>query len=159
MIQTQYQPKAGARVSKAYLLNAHRTLTIMLAMAFIPVAAVAQYPGGGPAPSYGSKGALIGGVAAGAAVGAGLLYWTLHKQTRIEGCVTGDGDKLVVKNTKQTYNLTNKRNQSLKPGEHVELLGKKVKSAMGEATFEVRKLNKELGQCRTTSAATVRTDR
>ncbi len=44
--------------------------------------AMAQYPGGtggtsnypgGTRPSYGSKGAVIGGVAAGAAVGAGLL--------------------------------------------------------------------------------------
>jgi len=81
--------------------------------------AMAQYPGGtggtsnypgGTRPSYGSKGAVIGGVAAGAAVGAGLLYWKLHNGTKLQGCVAGEGDKLVTEKTSQTYNLTNRQN-------------------------------------------------
>jgi hypothetical protein len=117
---------------------------------------MAQYPGGtggtsnypgGTRPSYGSKGAVIGGVAAGAAVGAGLLYWKLHNGTKLQGCVAGEGDKLVTEKTSQTYNLTNRQNQSLKPGERVELFGKKAKDASGEPTFEVHKIGKDLGQC------------
>lgn len=118
--------------------------------------AMAQYPGGGGGasnypggtrPSYGSKGAVIGGVAAGAAVGAGLLYWKLHNRSKLQGCVAGEGDKLVNEKTNQTYSLTNKQNQSLKPGERVELLGKKATGASGEPAFEVYKLSKDLGQC------------
>jgi hypothetical protein len=123
--------------------------------------AIAQYPGagggtsnypGGARPSYGSKGAIIGGVAAGAAVGVGLLYWKLHARTKLEGCIAGEGDKLVNEKSNQTYSLTNTQNQSLKSGERVELLGKKAKDASGEPTFEVHKMSKDLGQCTATTA-------
>lgn len=123
--------------------------------------AAAQYPGsgggtsnypGGSRPSYGSKGAVIGGVAAGAAVGAGLLYWRLHNRTKLQGCVAGEGDKLITEKTNQTYNLTNKQQQSLKPGERVELVGKRAKDSLGEPTFEVHKMSKDLGQCAATTA-------
>ena len=130
-------------------------------LAFVPATALAQYPGGGGGtgtypggtrPSYGSKGAVIGGVAAGVAVGAGLLYWKLHNRSKLQGCVSGDGDKLVNENDKQTYSLTNKQNQSLKPGERVELLGKRAKDTAGEPTFEVHKMSRDLGQCTATTA-------
>ena len=124
-------------------------------MAFIPAASFAQYPGGGAAPSYGSKGAVIGGVAAGAAVGAGLLYWKLHSNSKLQGCVAGDSDKLVTERDSQTYTLTNKSSQSLRPGERVELMGKKFKSASGEPAFEVRKLSKDFGQCASANTARV----
>lgn len=123
--------------------------------------AAAQYPGGGGGtsnypggtrPSYGSKGAVIGGVAAGAAAGAGLLYWKLHNRTKLRGCVAGEGDKLISENTNQIYTLTNKQQHSLKPGERVELLGKKAKDSLGEPTFEVHKMSKDLGQCAATTA-------
>ena len=130
-------------------------------LAFVPATALAQYPGGGGGtgtypggtrPSYGSKGAVIGGVAAGAAVGAGLLYWKLHSRAKLQGCLSDGGDKLVTEKENHTYNLTNKQNQSLKPGERVELLGKKAKDTAGEPTFEVRKMSKDLGQCTATTA-------
>jgi hypothetical protein len=41
----------------------------------------------------------------------------------------------------------------LKSGERVELLGKKAKDEANEPTFEVRKMNKDLGMCTATSAA------
>src|SRR5215468_6570021 len=100
-------------------------------IAFTSSAAFAQYPGGGPAPSYGSKGAVIGGVAAGAAVGAGLLYWKFHSHSKLQGCVAGGGDRLVTEKDNQTYKLTNKQTQSLKAGQRVELLGKRTKEATG----------------------------
>ena len=52
----------------------------------------------------------------------------------------------------QTYGLSNPQNESLKPGERVELLGKKIKDDSGEPMFEVHKMNKDLGQCTPTSA-------
>lgn len=156
MNRTQSVPTPEGRFSRVSRSTANRLFAAFLLMTFSPAAALAQYPGGGPAPSYGSKGAVVGGVAAGAAVGAGLLYWKFHGQAKLDGCVTGDGDKLFVEKDNQTYSLTNQRKQSLKPGEHVELLGKKTKNAAGEPTFEVRKLSKEFGQCATTNAAEVR---
>ncbi len=66
--------------------------------------------------------------------------------------MAGGGDKLVNEKDNQTYNLTNKQNESLKTGERVELLGKKAKDASGEPTFEVHKMSKDLGQCTATTA-------
>jgi hypothetical protein len=66
--------------------------------------------------------------------------------------VAGDGDKLVNEKDNQTYNLANKQNKSLKPGERVELLGTKTKDSSGEPMFEVHKMSKNLGQCTATTA-------
>jgi hypothetical protein len=146
--------------SRLFRLGKLQRITVGFAlMVSISGAAVAQYPGGGGGtggaggyPSYGSKGAVIGGVVAGAAAGAGLLYWKLHNRAKLQGCVAGDGDKLVVEKDNQTYKLTNKQNETLKPGERVELFGKRVKDAAGEPTFEVHKMGKDLGLCTATTA-------
>jgi hypothetical protein len=141
------------------ILKLQRVCAGLALVVSISGTAAAQYPGagggtsnypGGTHPSYGSKGAVIGGVAAG--VGAGLLYWKLHNRTKLQGCVAGEGDKLISEKTNQTYNLTNKQQQSLKPGERVELVGKKAKDSLGEPTFEVHKMSKDLGQCAATTA-------
>ncbi len=125
--------------------------------------AVAQYPGPGPMPGpgnppytpphggYSSAGPAIGGAVGGAAAVAGLLYWR-HTHAKLEGCISGDGDKLVDKDN-QTYSLTNKQDESLKPGERVQVVGKKSKDHAGQPTFEVRKTSKDLGSCTTTSMA------
>lgn len=152
MNRIKCEVKTETRVSPTFRSKAREIIAALVLMAFIP-AAVAQYPGGGPAPSYGSKGAAIGGAAAGAAVGAGVLYWKFHRQAKLQGCVAGDGDKLVTENENHTYNLTHTQNQQLKNGERVELVGKKTKSTSGEPTFEVHKMSRDLGQCSTTSAA------
>jgi len=120
--------------------------------------AAAQYPpmppGPGPSPShpsYGSNGpAIAGATAGGAAALGGFLYWK-HTHAKLEGCVAGDGDKLVGDKDNQTYSLTNKHGATLKPGERVEVVGKKSKNDAGEPTFEVRKTSKDLGACTTTS--------
>jgi len=143
------------------LLKLQRICAGLALVVSISGTAAAQYPvggggtsnyPGGTRPSYGSKGAVIGSVAAGAAVGAGLLYWKLHNRPKLQGCVAGEGDKLISEKTNQTYNLTNKQQQSLKPGERVELMGKKAKDSLGESTFEVHKMSKDLGQCAATTA-------
>jgi len=127
--------------------------------------AAAQYGGSGgmggampgsptynPNRSYSSKGAIIGGVAAGAAVVGGLLYWHHHNREKLQGCVTENGDQLVNEKDNQTYNLANNQNESLKSGQRVELIGKKTKNEAGEPTFEVKKMNKDLGMCTPTTA-------
>jgi surface antigen len=81
-----------------------------------------------------------------------LLFWKLHNRAKLQGCVAGEGDKLVSEKNNQTYSLTNKLNESLKPGERVELLGKKAKNDSGEPTVEVHKMNMDLGQCTATTA-------
>lgn len=148
MDRTRFESKVRTFAVKV----SFRLVTAVTLMMFIPAAAVAQYPGGGAAPSYGSKGAVIGGVAAGAAT-VGLLYWKFHNRASLNGCVAGDGDKLVTQNDNLTYQLTNTQYPPLKAGERVELLGKKGKNAAGELTFKVRKLSKDLGQCPATSTA------
>ena len=130
--------------------------------------AVAQYGGGGggmggggmpgsptynPHASYSNKGAIIGGVVGGAAAVGGLLYWKHHhNRAKLQGCVSGNGDKLVNEKDNRTYSLTNVQNDSLKSGERVELLGKRATNGTGEPTFEVRKMNKDLGMCTASTA-------
>lgn len=121
----------------------------------IQVSAVAQYSGGGSGRGYSSKGAVIGGVAAGVAAGAGALYWKSRNHQKLQGCVGADGDRLVSETDKQTYTLTNSPNQPLKPGERVELVGKKSKNAAGESAFEVSRMSRDLGQCTVTDTAEV----
>jgi hypothetical protein len=127
--------------------------------------AAAQYPppmppGPGPNPpymppkgGYSSTGPIIGGVAGGAAAVGGVLYWR-HTHAKLEGCVGGDGNKLVSDKDNQTYSVTNKQKDGavLKPGERLQLVGKKSKDEGGQPAFEVRKTSKDLGPCTATSA-------
>jgi hypothetical protein len=162
MNRNVYHANKSSTLYRIFRFGKLQGLSLALVLIFsMSVTAAAQYPGGaggtsnypgGTRPNYGSKGAVIGGVVAGAAVGAGLLYWKLHNRAKLQGCIAGEGDKLVDEKTNQTYSLTDKQGQSLKGGERVELLVKKIKDGSGELTFEVHKINKHLGQCRATTA-------
>ena len=159
MERTTPQTTENPLSSRAFFKHMQSAVAALILLALAPTAALAQYPGGGGGtgsyPSYGSKGAVIGAVAGGAAA-AGLLYWRLHNRTKMQGCLAGSGDKLVSEKDNQPYSLNNKQNQTLKPGERVELLGKKRKDASGEPIFEVYKMSKDLGQCTTTTAQQIR---
>jgi len=157
-----YQTKETSVGSQVFFRRTlRRAIGTVVLLTLVSGTAFAQYPGGGGTggtgsyPSYGSKGAVIGAVAGGAAA-AGLLYWKFHNRAKVEGCLSGNGDKLVSEKNNQTYNLANTQNQTLKPGERVELLGKKTKNSSGEPLFEVHKVSKNLGQCTTTTAKQMR---
>jgi len=141
-------------------------LRMMLAIALVfgvSILAVAQYGGmpgmgtpgmpGSPTytpHTYSSKGPIVAGVM-GAAAGGGLVYWRMHHRARLQGWVGGDGDTLVNEKDDRTDKLTSNQ-ETLKPGERVELKGKKIKDESGELAFEVHKMTKYLGTCVPTTA-------
>src|SRR3984893_378686 len=134
--------------------------TLANALVFrVSTRAVAQYGGGGgmggggmprsprytPDGTLNSKGVIIGGIAGGAAAGAGLLYWKLHHRAKLQGCVAGDRERLANEKDNQSYSLTSKQNETMKPSERVELVRREGKVS-GESMFEVHKMAKDLGQ-------------
>jgi len=125
------------------------TAALILATA---AGAWAQYPGGGGtggtgtggtytpgSRSYGN-GAKIG-VAVGAAAGAGVLFYMLHRRhNQVVGCVAPDGKTLTADDGKKTFSLAG---TPVTGGEHLALVGKK----MNGDELEVISVKKDLGQC------------
>jgi hypothetical protein len=131
---------------------------------FLSTQAFAQYGGGSggtgmpgtpgytpPKGGYGSGAAI--GVGVGAAAGVGILYLALHNRGAVTGCVrrTNDGLSLVDEKKNKTYALVS-GGLDLKPGEQVQLKGKKSSDENGAATFEAKKVVKDLGACSVESA-------
>jgi hypothetical protein len=131
--------------------------------AFLASSAFAQYGGGGgtgmgtgtpgtpgyvaPKNGYGSGKAIGIGVGA-AAAGAGALFLVLHHHGGVTGCVrqTDDGLRLVDEKKNKSYTLE-AGSVALKPGDHVELKGKKSSGNGGAEMFEPTKVVKSLGSC------------
>jgi hypothetical protein len=119
---------------------------------FFSIPAFAQYGGGGTgmgtgSPSYGSGKAIGIGIGAAAAGGVGL-YLALHHGSSVTGCVQSGNDGLLLtdEKNKKTYSLL-PGGADLKPGEKVELKGKKSNEAGAGQTFQATKLVKNLGEC------------
>jgi hypothetical protein len=108
--------------------------------------------GGSTAGSYGSGKTVGLGVGA-AAAGAGVLYLTLRHRGLVTGCVSADNDglNLVDEKKHQTYSLMPGRTD-LKPGERVQVKGKRSKDQAGTQIFEANSVVKNLGACSTQSA-------
>jgi hypothetical protein len=136
--------------------------------AFLASSALAQYGGGGtgmgtgtpgtpgyvaPKSGYGSGKAI--GIGVGAAAGAGAaLFLIMHHHGAVTGCVrqTDDGLRLVDEKKNKSYALE-PGSVDVKPGDRVELKGKKSTANSGSAMFEPTKLVKSLGSCGAEAAA------
>lgn len=140
-----------------------KTVWVMIAALAITGCAWGQYGGGGGTgggtgmgtgtgtytnKSYGN-GAKIG-AAVGGAAGAGLLFYALHRRhTQVVGCVTPDGKSFTADKGKKTYQLAG---ESVNPGDHLTLVGKKTKGNSGIDELQVLSVKKNLGQCEQSTA-------
>lgn len=129
--------------------------------AFLASSAFAQYGGGGtgmgtgtpgtpgyvaPKSGYGSGKAI--GIGVGAAAGVGVLFLALHHRGAVTGCVrqTDDGLRLVDEKKSKSYTLE-AGSVDVKPGDRVQLKGKKSSGNGGAEMFEPTKVVKNLGSC------------
>jgi hypothetical protein len=154
-------------VAKTGLVRSSVRIALGLGLGlFLSTQAFAQYGGGSggtgmpgtpgyvpPKGGYGSGAAIGAGV--GAAAGLGILYLALHNHGSVTGCVrrTDDGFALVDEKKNKTYSLVS-GSIDLKPGEQVQLKGKKANGENGAASFQAKKVVKDLGACSVESAAT-----
>lgn len=128
--------------------------------AALSVSVFAQYGGttgtsstGGYTPPKGGYSSATGiGIGAGAAAGAALAYLIFHRSS-VVGCVEFSGDRMKLTNEKdrKTYALVG-GDVDVRPGERVELKGKRAKGDAGSPTFNVAKLAKDFGPCSGESA-------
>lgn len=144
-------------------------ILIGLSVALLAVGhAAAQYGGGSggtggtgtgggtytaPSGGYGSGGKAAG-IGIGAAAGAGLLMYAVLHHSGMTGCVqpAEDGLRIVDEKKKTSYALQ-PGDVILKPGQRVQLQGKKSKTDAGVQTFAAKKLVKDLGSCGTATSA------
>lgn len=115
--------------------------------------------GSPPSGGYSSGTGIAIGVAA--AAGVGILIYALHhrgaspSQASLVGCTQagagGEGTILVNDKDKEAYTLV-AGSTDLKPGERVKLTGKKTQDKSGNRTFQVQKLAKDYGPCKTEAA-------
>jgi len=128
---------------------------------FLSSSAFAQYGGGGtgmgtgtpgtpgyvpPKNGYGSGKAV--GIGVGAAAGVGVLFLALHHHGAVTGCVrqTDDGLRLVDEKKNKSYSLE-PGGVDVKPGDRVQLKGKKSSGTAGAEMFEPTKVVKNFGSC------------
>lgn len=137
-------------------------LAMIVAITFaMAVPGMAQlYPGptgttgtaGGSAPSYGNKGAAIG-AAAGAGAGAVALLLLVrhhrHATTAMVGCVGQDGKSFRTDKGNHEFAIAG---DSLTPGEHLAVTGKRSKNSSNEPQLDMLAVQKDLGQCQANAA-------
>ena len=123
----------------------------------VALPAFAQYGGttgmGSSTPSYGHGAAIGIGVGA-AAAGAGAIYFVTHRSSKVTGCVVkGDGGlALTDDKSKRTFDLI-EGSADVRSGERLELKGKIRKNESGNSRFEVKRIAKDLGECREQASA------
>ena len=102
-------------------------------------------------PGSGMNGAAVAGAMGGVAAGVGVFYLIHHNHAKLLGCVGDDGQMLVNEKDSQMYRVIS-TGESLRPGERVEVKGKKIKDETGTPTFEAHKVTKDFGSCASTTA-------
>jgi hypothetical protein len=97
-------------------------------------------------------GLAAGIVAIGVGSGVGVFLIVRHNHM-LTGCTTPAASGLTLQNegNGQRYGLLGSV-ADIKPGEKVQVSGKKGKDAGGDRTFLVEKLSKEFGPCKTVSS-------
>ena len=107
-----------------------------------------------PKNGYGSGKAI--GIGVGAAAGVGALFFALHHHSGVTGCVkqTDDGLSLVDEKKNKSYALDSS-SVAVKPGDRVELRGKKSSEQPVAKSFQATKVVKVLGSCDATPQAAV----
>jgi hypothetical protein len=101
---------------------------------------------GGP-----SKGQVVAIVVVAVAVIAGvgiLIYYEVHKNAAVVGCIVSGQDGLSLKTQKgnKTYLLSG-NSAALHSGQQVALKGKKTKDSSGKLNLQVQQLAKDYGSC------------
>jgi len=99
-----------------------------------------------PKSGYGSGKAIGIGVGA-AAAGAGVLFLALHHHGAVTGCVRQTDDGLRLVDEKKNKYTLEAGSVDVKPGDRVELKGKKSSGNSGAEMFEPTKVVKSLGSC------------
>ena len=131
-------------VSRNFLrVGASLSFAVLLA-----VQVCAQYgtPGySAPTGGYGKGKAIAVGVGA-AAAGGGLLFYALHHRGSVSGCIVAKDDQVSLVDKHHAY-LIVPGAVSVKPGERLQLRGRKSKDEEGTPTFEATQLVKRLGTC------------
>ena len=102
-----------------------------------------------------SKGAVIGGDAAGAAIGAGLAVLEVPQSREAARLCGRRSRRFGHRKGQPDLQAREQAKPVVEDRQRVELLGKKAKDSASEPTFEVRKLSKDVGQCTSTNAAEV----
>src|SRR5882762_5547877 len=158
MMNVHQKVSVGIRKSEIVRHALRLGMGICLAT-FLSRSAFAQYGGGGmgtgtpgtpgyvpPKSGYGSGKAI--GIGVGAAAGVGVLFLALHHHGAVTGCVrqTDDGLRLVDDKKNKSYTLE-AGSVDVKPGDRVELKGKKSSGNSGAEMFEPTKVVKSLGSC------------
>ena len=142
-------------------------VAVITVLALSSITAVAQYGGGTGGTgtgtgsggttytprSYGSKAAIIGGVAGGAALAGGLLLWRAHRRATVVGCVGSGGNTLVSEKDSRTYTLRPGKGVDLKPGDRVEVSGKKI-GKDADLALQVDHLRQDFGSCKEQASLT-----
>ena len=116
--------------------------------ALLAVQVCAQYgtPGySAPSGGYGKGKAIAVGVGAAAADG-GLLFYALHDRGSVSGCIVAKGDQVSLVDKNHAY-LIVPGAVSVKPGERLQLRGRRSKDEGGTPTLEATKLARRLGTC------------
>lgn len=98
--------------------------------------------------SSGTGAAIGGGVAAGAVV----AYLALRKAS-ITGCVEQASDGFKVMDKKGNTYMVDANGETLKAGDQVKLIGKKITDKTGSRTFRLTKSPEDLGPCSQTAQA------
>lgn len=129
------------------IVSLKRSLLIVLVCAFCTLTTKTAKANVGYAPDRKAVPIIVGVVA----VGVLIVYFAVHHRHSLKGCTSVGPGGLQIQNEgdRKVYALTDNTG-GIKPGNRVRVSGKKIKHSDPRA-FDVSKLSKDYGACRTSS--------